>query len=359
MPRPKRTITTPLMLEAARMYHLEDRSKVEIAKKLETNTRHVTELLESARKQGVIKFNIYRTAAQEIEERVREKYPHLKRAIICAGGENSTEAQYAGLIKQCAVGAADFFEKLREYLPRKVAFNVAVTGGRQILEFANAVPNRDRHEIYIQLAALIGRGHIQRTSHINPIVNASVLWARCGYLPGHSDYATVSPYPPRKPGLQARKDARIELEIAEQNQAIGKIVRAMDKIDVAFTGIGFVNPDDVPVHLRGHVGAFTLLQSVVTPEQIQAEGAAGSMGYCFFDKYGNGKEDWRFWLTPGHFSERNWGIEFYKRMVEAGKIVVTFANPFDIHAVTTALRAKMFNVLVTDEHSARKILAQD
>ena len=359
MPRPKRTITTPLMLEAARMYHLEDRSKVEIAKKLSTNTRHVADLLKSARKQGVIKFNMFRTAAQELEERIREKYPHLKRAIICAGEEILTAAQYAGTIRQCAAGAAVFFEKLREYLPRNVSFNVAVAGGRQILEFANAVPNRDRHEIYIQLAALIGRGHLRQSLHINPIVNASVLWAHCGYLTGHCDYATISPYRTQKPGPKARNEARIELENAEQNPAISKVVRAMDSIDVAFTGIGFVNPDVEPTHLRGQVVTLSLLQSVVTPQQLEAEGAVGSMGYCFFDKFGNTKEDWRFWLTPGHYSERNWGIEFYKRMVESGKIVVTFANPFDIRAVTTALRARMFNVLVTDEHSAKKILEQD
>lgn len=358
MPRPKRTITTPLMLEAARMYHLEDRSKVEIAKKLKTNTRHVTDLLKSARQQGVIKFNIFRTATQEMGERVREKYPHLKRAIISAGGEISTAAQYTDMRKQSANGAADFFEKLPEYFTRKVSLNVAVSGGRQILEFVNTIPNRDRHNIYIHAAAVIGRGDLQKSSHINPIVNAAVLWSRCGYLAGHCEYATASPYPPRKPGPQARKDARMELEVLEQNKTIGKVVRAMDNIDVVFTRIGPMSFDGVPPNLRDQMN-FSLLESVVAPEQLAAEGAVGSMAHCFFDKSGNGKEDWRFWLTPGHFSERNWGVEFYKRMVEAGKIVVTFANPFDIRATITALRARMFNVLVTNEYSARKILEQD
>lgn len=63
-----------------------------------------------------------------------------------------------------------------------------------ILGLVNNIAAEDRHNIYIELPALVGRGYNQKPTDINPVVNASVLWARCGDLPGHCQYATVAPY---------------------------------------------------------------------------------------------------------------------------------------------------------------------
>lgn len=359
MPRPRRTISTALMTKAVRLYYLDDRSKVQIAAELQIDRRHVDELLATARRDGLIRFDIFETAALELEKQFAEKYPHLKKVIIRPGVKMTDAAQYAGLVRQLAIGGSSFFEELPKYFPRKSSLTVAVSGGRIILGLVNSIAAEDRHNIYIQLPALIGRGYNQKSTDIDPIVNASVLWARCGYLPGHCQYATVAPYPPRESGLGARKAVRTELEKAERNEAVAKVIHGMDNIDVAFTVLGTVNADSAPAKFRGLIGTDSLLESIATSQQLEAEGAVGSMGYCFFDETGHGREDWRFWLTAGHFSERNWGIEFYKHMVEAGKIVVAFANPFDPRAVRTALRARMFNVLVADELSVKQILEQD
>jgi len=83
---------------------------------------------------------------------------------------------------------------LPKYFPRKSSLNVVVNGGRMILGLVNNIAAEDRHNIYIELPALVGRGYNQKPTDINPVVNASVLWARCGDLPGHCQYATVAPY---------------------------------------------------------------------------------------------------------------------------------------------------------------------
>jgi DNA-binding transcriptional regulator LsrR (DeoR family) len=354
MPRPRTSLTPAHMVAAARMYHLEDLSKSEIATKLGIDRRHVAELLIRARQEGLIRFDIFQSAAQEIERQLGERYPHLKKIIVRPGTKITSPDQYPGHVKQMGIGAAEFFEDLPGYFPRRVNLNIGVTGGRHVLSLANALPNRERHNIYIQIPGLIGRGHDPKSTHVDPIVNASLLWGKCGYLPGHCSYTTVPPYPPAQPGPKARKAARTQIETVARNKAVSEVILAMDKIDVAFTGIGSVNPS-VPSALR-KVVAYSLLEHVVTLPELEAEGAVGSMGYCYFDEFGNGREDWRFWLTAGHCSERDWGVEFYKRMVESNRIVVAFGNPFDIRPTVTALRAQMFNVLVTDEYSAKQIL---
>ncbi|WP_263356143.1 sugar-binding domain-containing protein [Acidicapsa ligni] len=349
-------MSNALMVAAARMYHLEDLSKVEIAKKLSTNRRHVAELLTSARQEGLIRFDIFQTAAQELEKQLGERYPHMKKVIVRPGSRITSPEQYPGLVKQLAIGASEFFETLPGSFPRKNTLNISVSGGRHVLAFANCIANQDRHNIRIQIPALIGRGSNQSSTHINPVVNASILWARCGYLPGHCNYATVPPYPPAAPGPKTRRAVREQLEALGRNQAISQVVRAMDDIDVVFTGIGSVHPK-VTGSLRKFF-SFSLLEFVATPQQLESEGAAGSIGYCYYDKFGQGNEDWRFWLTAGHFSEHYWGVQFYKHMVESGKFVVAFSNPFDVQPVITALREKMFNVLIIDEYSAKKILEE-
>jgi DNA-binding transcriptional regulator LsrR (DeoR family) len=42
-------------------------------------------------------------------------------------------------------------------------------------------------------------------------------------------------------------------------------------------------------------------------------------------------------------------------MVESGKKVIASAGPYKLDAIKIALKAKMFNVWITDEHTARQI----
>ena len=63
--------------------------------------------------------------------------------------------------------------------------------------------------------------------------------------------------------------------------------------------------------------------------------------------------EWRFFLSAGHYGA-NWGVNFYKWMVDNDKTVVAI----DDHppAIRAALRGKIFNVLITTEEAAQVVV---
>ena len=83
---------------------------------------------------------------------------------------------------------------------------------------------------------------------------------------------------------------------------------------------------------------------------------AHDLGYSFFDDNGKGKATWRFFLTAGYFEPRLNGVEFYRQMVKDGKKVVVLAGTYKARAILTGLKAKLFNVLITDQDAARNVL---
>jgi DNA-binding transcriptional regulator LsrR (DeoR family) len=356
MPRPQKLATTAEMLKAARLFYKDNCNRKQIAAELNTDIRGVSRILKEAQEKGVVRIQIYESPESSLDQRIRARFPHIQKTLIARGKQITDGEEYSALLNRWAVIAADYFEELVERHEQGQPLHVAVTGGRHILEFVNAVADRERDNVYVHVPALVGRGRLHKSAtHIDPIVNASVLWSHCGSLPGHCEYATVSPYVSARPGLKGREAVRIEIGKVEKNQTVNDVIDGMDSIDVVFGGIGIVNAGDVDAVLKDRLTVNSLLQNVVTPRQLEQEGAIGSFSYCFFDKSGNQKKDWVFWLTAGHYSERHRGIEFYKQMVKTGKKVVAFGGPFVMNALRVALQAKMFNVWITDEYTARQI----
>ena len=363
MARPAKPASTAEILKVARLFYKEGKSKKEIAAILNPqskDTRRVKTLLEEAQLSGIVRIQIYDTAQSSLEDQIKAKFPHLLRVLIAPGRRIKTPEQYDDLQQHWARLAADYFEEVWEQHPRDTPLHVGVSGGVHLSRFADAVTQRTRENVFIHVAALIARGRLDpSTSHIDPVVTASILWSHCGSLPGHYEYATVSPYVTEGPGPAARKIVREEIERVETNATVREVVEAMNDLNVVFAGIGTVNPGDINSQITNRMTMTALLRNIVEPQQLEKEGMTGDFAYCPFDARGHSKHRWRFFLTAGHYSDYP-GIEFYKHMVEsAGKKVVAFGGPYKLAAIRTALRAKIFNVLVTDEDTGRQIAESD
>ncbi len=354
MPRPKKTPDTAHMLDVARLYYEKEQPKQKIARRFGMDAREVTWLLNEARRLRLVRIDILALAEGDLEARIREKFPHLEKVVIVEGGEVKTIKDYEGLLRKWALLAADYFNELYERHGRNKPFHVGVTGGSTLFEFVSAVTHLERNNVQIHTTALVGRGRLYKSaSHIDPIVNASILWSRCGGS-GICEYATVTPYEFAKPGPEARASVDAELERLARMKPIREVIEAMDNIDVAFAGVGMVNPKATPA-LRNRISSWALLQPIVSPQQLEeVEGAVADFSYNLIDAAGTSKEKWRFFLTAGHYSEHT-GIGFYKHMVESGKKVVAIAGAHKIPGIKAALAAKAFNVWFTDQHSAEAI----
>ena len=100
------------------------------------------------------------------------------------------------------------------------------------------------------------------------------------------------------------------------------------------------------------------LKKNLSEKDLATDGAVGDLGCCFFDANGNGRKDWEFFLTAGHYSDNSEyrGVEFYRHLVRSGKQVVVVAGIYKVPAILAALKGKLFNVWITDEETARTIL---
>ncbi len=365
MPRPKRTPDTAAMLEVARLYYDKELPRLKIAQRLGLDPREVTWLLNEARRLRLVRIDIMGMAEGELESSLTAKYPHLERAIILAGEHDKktdkllpveTPDQYRRMLRKWGIAAADCLTTLFNRSEDK-PLHVGVTGGESILEAVSAMTEQDRPNVYIHTTALIGQGRMKKAAtHVLPIVNASILWAKAGRCAGRIEYATVPPFSTGKPGPEARAQAWAQLDEMAQRQPIREVVEAMDQIDIALAGIGMVNPPTDAPALRSRITMTDILQNVVTPEQLEQEGALADLSYNIINATGQPNDKWRFFLSAGHYSDYP-GLRFFQRMVTQGKTVIAIAgSAYKVPAIRAGLAAKAFNMIVTDEHTATELL---
>jgi DNA-binding transcriptional regulator LsrR (DeoR family) len=361
--------------EVAREYFLRGATRAEIAEKLDLDPRRVSWLLESAIANHVVRVEIPEPPHEEAGSRLRDKYPHLREALVVpadafhrtsTGDEVWNQTSLSDYFAQLARLAAGYFDRLvNEH--HGAELHVGVTGGERMLRFAQAVPYYRRRGVHVHVTALIGRGMLpSHTFHIEPPIVASLLWARCGAIPGNFQYATVSPYDltqvdaddPKK-GRAAAAIVKREIAIAEKNRKIREVVEAMDKLDVVFAALGNPALGSVPKQFESSMTMMSLLKGVVSDKAFAEQGVVGDFSYCPFDLNGNARPDWSFiplFLTAGHFQKEHRGIDFFKKMVADNKRVVAFGGPFSLKPTKAALKGKIFNVLMTDEISATSLL---
>jgi hypothetical protein len=79
------------------------------------------------------------------------------------------------------------------------------------------------------------------------------------------------------------------------------------------------------------------------------------LSYCLFDKQGVCDPRWNFFLTAGAGTEHS-GANFYRKLVNEGRKVLVMAGVRSWDALIPALETKMFNILITDEHTANRLV---
>jgi DNA-binding transcriptional regulator LsrR (DeoR family) len=366
MPRPKKKAPdTAAMLEAARLYYEDGKPRLAIAKQLGLDPRDVTWLLQEAKALKLVRIDIMGMARDELSQALIAKYRHLKQVIILAGDRDSetdrllpveTPAQYQRMLRKWGRATADLLTTL---LNRRgdTPTHIGVTGGESILEVVTAMTEQERPNLHIHTTALVGQGRLAKeATHVLPIVTASILWAKAGRCPGRIEYATVPPFPVGKPGPIARAAAWAQLDDMAKQAPIREVIEAMDQIDIALAGVGIVNPPTNAPALRSRITMTEILQNVVTPEQLDKEGAVADLSYNFVSATGQPNDKWRFFLSAGHYSDHP-GLRFFQRMVKEGKTVIAIAgSAYKVPGIRAALASKGFNFLVTDEHAATELL---
>jgi DNA-binding transcriptional regulator LsrR (DeoR family) len=374
MPRTKKPPGKDLLLKIANLRFKDGLKVPQMAAYLGIGQKQVKPLLEQSvrwlldeqQRQDPAKH--IDSAQESLRRSLGEKYPHLKDVVIVPGGAVKQEAQYRALIRQWGILAADYVDDLaRHALVKGDDLYVCMSGGETILEAMNSLKERERSNVYFYASALIGRAsHRDKKSHVDPAANATVAWARSGRLPRQCVYATVPPCylteDEKALPLQRRK-----LLIAKQLDRLAEMdpikrhikLHLGSEFDVAFAGLGLVKtPAGSPGRENRRTGTDLLEPLGITADELLAEGAIAELAYCFFDRNGEDSNDrWRFFLTAGHEDPNRCGLRFYRQMVNDKKHVIVMAGTYKVPAIVAALKGKLFNVWITDEEAARKVLA--
>jgi len=294
---------------------------------------------------GLVRIEIAETIECGEENELKGHFKHLRDIIVVP----TAQGPYTELLTLWGIEAAHYFDKITQ----RGKHHVGISGGETLLKFCESLSSRPRDNIHIHTTALIGRGVLAETaSHIDPIVNASILWSRCGRIPGRCHYATVPPY---EQGL-ARDQIAAELRNLAARKPIRDVIKRMDDITIAFAGLGLVKP----IASASEINQLTmtgLLEPVISPETLAREGAFADLAYCLLDRSGATQREWSFFLTAGHCDEdeSRRGLGFFKRMVKDGKTVVTIAGHRKEDAVCAALKSEAFNVWITDREALLRV----
>jgi len=368
MPRTKKMASSDLLLEVAKLRFESGLSNQEIARRLGIGTKQVASLLESAvtwliaEHRRLARIESGEPAQQVLEQSLRRKYAFLKNVTVIPAGKIETEEQYSDLIHRWAVQAANYFEALiasEDFRDENNILNVSISGGEVHLEVMNSLDNHARPSVKFYASAFLGRGMLG-SFHIDPATNATIGWTRSGRIPGHCVYGTLSPNDldiRRTEPFNKRKEAVIEnLKLLADSEPVQTITEQLDKVTVAFAGLGMVVRPKGALRMREPTASRLLQESGIDPRELAADGAVGDLSYGFFDANGNESKDWRFFLSAGHYSKHK-GVEFYRRMVNEGKPVIFIGGPFKLPAIIAALKGRLFNVWFTDDETARKVLA--
>ena len=362
-----------LLLRVAKLSFVDRKKNNEIAAalrkkgilKAKSNTSRVQKLIDEAGQwllQEHERLSAIENASlnSDLADALRTKYDHLLDARVVRSGPVRTTTDYARLRRKMAKAAADYFDELADNAEQQEEkLYVGVGGGQTVLEVVTSLPERTRPHVYFYPSAIIGRGDITDLSSVGPETNATIAWGRSGWIQNRLHYGTVTPFQAGSLSgnnvENARKQIAEELDYFSELPGIARLLRKMSDVNVAIAGLGPIRPSEkapssaiVPT-----LYALSVLHTLgIKAELLAQEGVVGSLSYCLFDENGEGPGKWNFFLTAGYPN----GVDHYRRMVAERRPVVVVGGPYKEVVIRTALKAKLFNVLITDELTAKGLL---
>lgn len=304
-----------LSIEAARLYYLSDLSQQEIAAKLGVSRPTVSRLLQNAKEQGYVRIEIVDPVEDldALSRGLKLRY-QLDTVLVCSSPLN----EYKEIQKHISRTAAEY---LHEIVQDKDI--IGVTWGTTMYSIARHLqPKQVRGVEVVQLKGGVSHSHVN--THAAETVN---LFAEA--------FQSVARYLP----LPVIFDNLAVKDMVEQDRHIRRIIELGRQANIAVFTVGTVKEDALLFRL----GYFSKEEQ----EQLQRTGA-GDICSRFFDAEGN--------VCNEEINNRTVGIDL-SDLREKEKSILVAGGQRKIEAIHAALVGKFANILVTDQHTARALLA--
>ena len=321
-----------MLVDVARLFYLQRWKKKRIAQHFNISETEVKRLVDKAVDKGWVQINVIPPFLDAARNELLLRFDVLKDARVVP----SNDSDFIFERRLCAQAAADYFD---ERVSEGVKM-IALGGGNSLFDMINALPAKPR-DLSIYPTAIIGRGPIVESPDRSVIM--SLLWSRCGGNEAVAYYASILPAEDSLTSVQELLD---EHDRFLARPIVRSIYEGMKTVQSVFTGLG---PISAPTEYTqySHNSTMGRLTTIgLTPSSVEA---AGEVSYSFFDHEGNTKREWNLAIALG--------VDQLKKMVAEQKEVVVIAGRFKERALKAALRGRIFNVLITDDRTAAKLVA--
>ncbi len=309
-----------LMTKVARMYHEQGLRQTEIMNRLSMSQSTISRLLKRAEKAGIVRITVSvpSGAHPDLEEALQEKYG-LQEAIVVDSIEDDEQ-----IVRDLGPAAAYYVETTLK--PTDVVGLSSWSAA--LLAMVNSMqPNpRTAGARVVQILGGVGNPSAE--------VHATHLTRRFADLVGGT--ATLLP----APGVVGSSEAK---RVLMKDRFIQEALRLIGGVTLALVGIGAIEPS----RLLAASG------NVFSPDELQtlrAHGAVGDICLRFFDKSGAPV------VTP--LEDRVIAMDL-EQLRHANRVVGVAGGSRKTAAIHAALAGRLVNVLITDRHTAGRLIASE
>ncbi len=312
-----------LKIRISRMHFYRGMTRQEIARRLRISRFRVSRLLDQALDEGIVRIQIVEpaTIAPEIEEQLEERFD-LQRAIVVKPSGRSE-----GEIKR-AIGQAAA-ECLVDILTDGDVLGIA--WGTTVNEVVRALPSK--LDVGIKVIQITG-GMNQMAININAIDLTRRVAEICG----------AEAYLLHAPAMVSSAAARAALL---SDTGIQAAFAMFDQVNVALSGIGALSAEVLSTHSTYYKAGYIKDEDL---EILKRNRVVGDVFAHFFDIEGR--------ICDAELEQRIMGMsaDQLKRVQHS---IGVAGGPHKSAAILGALRGKLITILITDDETAKDLLARD
>jgi len=311
-----------LLVKVSRLYYEQEQTQSEISKRLRLSRQKVQRLLKEARQEGVVQIRIrpVMDGFDDLEHVLEESY-ELREVIIV---ETTDYRDHDRVTREIGVAAAEFLLRVIQ-----AHDTITVSWGSSLLGMVNAlyatISSMDIDSLRV-VQGLGGLGDPTNETHAAELTRrlASVLGGQAVLLPA-----------PGIAGTQAAVDA------FQTDPHVRRALQTAASANLAFMGIGAPRQDSILVQ-KGTIVNWEELNI------LKKRGAVGDINLRYFDRNGR--------LLESELNGRVIGLSLEEiRQINTGVGIAGGDAKFD--AVKGALLGQLINVLITDDKTAQRLLA--
>jgi len=319
-------LSDPRLITVSRLFYHDQLTKTEIADKLRISITHVNRLLKIATQQGIVQISIKVPRFEDLEFALLQRYQLVDaRVVATAPSEQDLEAELG------RTAAAYFEEKISLDSPARIGLG----SGRTLFEMVSALPERPRNLQVYPLSVFAQQELKIRGVDANTVVN--ILWFKS--RPDAAAYRFEMFFPGESIG--SLKDLVQALREKREIQGLANTIANLDYYFFSCSNLREVS------HLVGLSEA-----SGGGLAALKGKGIIGDIVLNTIDQEGQSVsadiESFLFHIQRDEL--RNAALNGKK------KVVLIAGWPTKYEVIKAGLKARLFNLLITDNQTAERLI---